>query len=129
MPSKRLEMKRRDRAVLLWGVAFFGLAQATGFGRLQVTPRPERFSLGRSTVQRTPNPSESIIQWQSHAALTSRETEEVVFVGDSCCLMGVIPAIVENGTKLKTRNLGTNAYLGTAGHADLLQLYLDRHGP
>ena len=127
MGAKNRDMRRRDRSILLWTAAFFVLLQAAGYALLQVTPRPERFSLGRGNVLLAPDICETIIHWQSQAVLTSHEPADIVFLGDSSCLMGVMPAVVEDKAKRPTRNIGTVAYMGNTGHADILDLYLERH--
>jgi hypothetical protein len=75
-----------------------------------------------------PSLESSILQWQMDILLSRQIPEvDVLFLGDSSCLMGVIPRILEKKTGLKVWNLGTIAWLATEGHADVLQLYLKSH--
>jgi hypothetical protein len=119
----------RDRAAFLWAVLFFGLIQAGGYLLLKNLPHLDRFTHSGQGVLTAPAIEESIIQWQSDFLLTSAEPQDVVFVGDSSCLMGVMPAIIEKNTHLKVRNLGTLAWLSAEGHADVLRLFVQHHGP
>src|SRR5262249_43943317 len=67
------------------------------------------------------------IQWQVSHLLTNPETQDVVFFGDSSCLMGIVPGEVTRESGLRGWNFGTLGVLTTDGHADLLDLYLRGH--
>lgn len=128
MATRTLDDRRRARAAFLWACAFFGLAQLVGLAMLQIAPRPERIKLDGPGAAKIPDVCESTLQWQCHYLLTTNDREELLFIGDSSCLMGVMPAVVGDKTHLRTRNLGTLGYLGADGHADMLQLFVERHG-
>jgi len=72
-----------------------------------------------------PTVGDSVIHWQ----LSNGEPAEIVFIGDSSCLMGVQPNVVSEITNRSTRNMGTIAMLHSEGHADGLEKYIEKHGP
>jgi hypothetical protein len=111
---------------LLWAVASFVACQAA-LGIARVRPPSQRFN--EAELNGVPTLAESIVQWQVSNLKDDLGPTEVVFFGDSSCLMGIMPRIVEEGTGLRCWNFGTLGWLSTDGHADLLQLYVDRHGP
>ena len=74
-----------------------------------------------------PTLDESIVQWQIYNLFTSDENPDLLFLGDSSCLMGVVPQEVKAKTGLSTLNLGTIGSLWTEGHAEILELFLKKH--
>lgn len=62
--------------------------------------------------------------------LHTENAVRIVSIGDSSCLMGVIPEIVERETGLKTTNLGTLASLTVGGYVAMGHQALERtHKP
>ena len=80
-----------------------------------------------SSYTGVPTLENSIVQWQLHHMLNLKSAIDVMFVGDSSCLMGIEPSIVSERTGLKCWNIGTLAWLGTQGHALVLEKYLRTH--
>ena len=116
----------RARRVLLWTCVAFVVLQA-GLGLKHGASFSRRFN--EAELNHVPDLAESIVQWQVSNLIEDLGPIDVVFFGDSSCLMGVMPRIVEEDTGLHCWNFGTIGWLSTDGHADLLQLYVDRHGP
>jgi hypothetical protein len=106
-------------------VAF--LAFQVGAGLKQTTILSKRFN--EIDLVQVPSLAESIVQWQVSNLFDDIGPMDVVFFGDSSCLMGVMPRVVEEETGLRCWNFGTLGWLSTEGHADLLQLFVDKHGP
>lgn len=95
--------------------------------RPEVAVRTERYYRYGGWIRTSPTPEESIIQWQVHHLLMDVPPQEVIFVGDSSCLMGIVPQRITERTGLPAWNLGTVGSLSTHGHARILELYLQRH--
>ena len=76
---------------------------------------------------RVPNVEESTIQWQMDRL--RREAADIVIIGDSSAMMGLEPMVFEQATGLEVQNYATVSWLHTEGHADVLDLYLEHHGP
>ncbi|MDB5341571.1 MAG: hypothetical protein JWN70_7190 [Planctomycetaceae bacterium] len=89
--------------------------------------RANRFQRDSGWLRTTPTLEESIVQWQVHHLLTAVPPQDVLFVGDSSCLMGVIPEVITQGTQLRAWNLATVGSLSTLGQADILDLYFAKH--
>lgn len=68
-----------------------------------------------------------MIQWQVDRL--TREAAELVIIGDSSAMMGLEPRMFEDELRLSTQHFGTVCWLHTDGHADLIGLYLEVHGP
>jgi hypothetical protein len=111
---------------VLWAVLSFVVCQAA-LSLLRVRPPSQRFN--EAELSGVPTLAESIVQWQVTNLQEDLGPVDVVFFGDSSCLMGVMPRIVGEDSGLRCWNFGTLGWLSTDGHADLLQLYVDRHGP
>jgi hypothetical protein len=124
MSWSRLPYERRGRRLLVWMALFFLLLQLAA-RRVPGPPPTGRFN--DSGERGVPAVEESIVHWQVSHLLTSPETQDVVFFGDSSCLMGLVPDAVTQECGLRGWNFGTLGWLGTDGHADLLELYLERH--
>lgn len=78
---------------------------------------------------RMPTFTESIIQWQIFEASNLNRRQEVLFLGDSSCLMGLQPNVVVRETGLETWNLGTISWIGVRGHTRVLETYLQENPP
>lgn len=52
------------------------------------------------------------------------QNNDVIFVGDSSCLMGVSPKVIEKETGLKVVNLATNGGAGIIGYETVIRKYL-----
>lgn len=76
---------------------------------------------------RPPSVDETLIHWQIDRLW--RTPADVVLFGDSSALMGLDPAVFAQVTGRSTQNFGTVRWLATEGHADILELYVERHGP
>lgn len=59
----------------------------------------------------------------------TNENYDVIFFGDSSCLMGVSPKIIEKETGLKVLNLGTYGGTGIIGYEAILRSYLKSNNP
>ncbi|MEI7493801.1 MAG: hypothetical protein WCJ92_04295 [Alphaproteobacteria bacterium] len=57
------------------------------------------------------------------------QNNDVIFVGDSSCLMGVSPKIIEEETGLKVLNLATYGGSGIIGYEAILRKYLKFNSP
>ena len=129
--------ERRARIVVVWTALAFVMMQVivtilpgypwTNRTEPETAVRTNRFHRDNGWLRTTPTLEESIIQWQVHHLLTAVPPQDVLFVGDSSCLMGVIPAVITKGTELQTWNLATVGSLSTQGQADILDLYLAKH--
>jgi hypothetical protein len=125
-PHRKVPAARRARRILCWAiVAFLGLQVIASLK--QTTSLSKRFN--EVDLVQVPSLAESIVQWQVSNLFDDIGPMDVVFFGDSSCLMGVMPRVVEEETALRCWNFGTLGWLSTDGHADLLQLFVDRHGP
>ncbi len=133
MPAR----ERRARIVVVWTAMAFVLLQVivttlpgypwTARAEPETAVQTNRFHRDNGWLRTTPTLEESIIQWQVHHLLTAVSPQEVLFVGDSSCLMSVIPEVITQGTGLRTWNLATVGSLSTLGQADILDLYLTKH--
>lgn len=128
-----LEERRPFRApwaLLLAAVLFAALEWLSGRAapavRIQHTDTLHERFYDRSGV---PGIESSVVQWQTHRVLHARDPFDVVLTGDSSCLMGLKPKLIESATGLRTTNLGTLGYLWPDGHLELFDLFVDRHGP
>jgi hypothetical protein len=99
---------------------------------LALHPRPEYKDLVRHRLYSpavAPDIAESIVQWQvAHATLVN-ERQDLLLLGDSACLNGLLAVELMERTGLKTWNLGTFGFTYTTGHADILELFIERNGP
>ena len=91
--------------------------------------RAGRFWTQRYKMHKRPSVEESIVQWQVYHLFDAVEPQDVVLIGDSSCLMGVMPDVITEETGLKAWNLGTVGTLSIAGHARILEQYLKKNGP
>lgn len=129
--------QRRSFQVVLWTIgwtiALQGLAALLpgypwpSHTQPEVAVRTERYYRYGGWIRTSPTPEESIIQWQVHHLLTDVPPQDVVFVGDSSCLMGIVPQRIMEQTGLPAWNLGTVGSMSTHGHARILELYLQRN--
>lgn len=129
--------ERRARIVVVWTAVAFVLMQVVVAGlpgypwstrtEPELAVRTNRFQRDSGWVRTTPTLEESIVQWQVHHLLTAVPPQDVLFVGDSSCLMGVMPEVITQDTQLRTWNLATVGSLSTQGQADILDLYLTKH--
>ncbi len=78
---------------------------------------------------RPPQLAESIVQWQTVHTLTNAKPYDVIFLGDSSCLMGLVPKSFNEETGLKSLNICTTGWLYIDGHVELLDLYLSHATP
>jgi hypothetical protein len=76
-----------------------------------------------------PFPEESIIDQQWKVSQNTSHHAEILIVGDSSGLMGIDAIEMESRLGHSTYNLSTIAFLGTQGHAALLEQYLLHHSP
>ncbi|MBN2383351.1 hypothetical protein JXQ70_10750 [bacterium] len=77
---------------------------------------------------RVPAFEESIIQWQFYHALADQTPVDILLVGDSSCLMGLRPELIQKRTGLSCWNIGTLDYLGARGYTDALELFIQVRG-
>ncbi len=99
---------------------------------LALHPRPARKDLVRHRLYNpavAPDIAESIVQWQVAHATLLNERLDLLLLGDSACLGGLLAIELMEETGLKTWNLGTFGFTYTDGHADILELFIERNGP
>ena len=116
----------RGRRALAWAAASFVLFQVGAAAVVGANRHPARSDEGRLTGP--PMLTDSLHTWLVRLALDG-DRPDVVFIGDSSCSMGIIPAEVEAVAGRPAMNLGTYGPHTIDGHADMLQLAVDRHGP
>jgi hypothetical protein len=81
-------------------------------------------------IHSAPSVDASIVHWQTVSILSHRIPKvDVLFLGDSSCLMSLRSVLFERLTGYPAWNLGTLGWLSTEGHAELLSLYLENHAP
>lgn len=137
MSKPRKLNEHRARSVVVWAVMCYAMTQLIVFclpgypwpARTdpEVAVRANRFNRNGAWLRNVPTLEESIIQWQVCHLLTAVGPQDIVFIGDSSCLMGVVPQVISEATKMRTWNLGTVGSLSTTGHAEILNLYLRKH--
>ena len=120
--SERATAVAAAAALLLVGAAEAGIALRFGRALLPVEAVPFHQRGAVPTVE------ESIIEWQVLDAWRGIGAQDVVFAGDSSCLMGVQADAFEGLTGLRTRNLATMGWLGLQGQADVVRIALE-HAP
>jgi hypothetical protein len=126
MSPSRSPFERRGLFVLAWAALVLLVLQVAA----RSVPAPPPSHRFRDSGQReAPSVTDSIVQWQVTYLMTARETQDAIFLGDSSCLMGIVPEAVSRASGLRCWNFGTLGWLATHGHADLLDLYLEKHGP
>ncbi len=86
--------------------------------------KPARFG----SELRVPTITESMLQWQFTHLLELKTPHDVLLLGDSSCLMGLRPKLMEEELKTTVWNLGTLGWIYTDSHADLLEIYVERVG-
>lgn len=89
---------------------------------------PSAWSLGHRfyPATRIPTVEESVTQWQLDRLRSA--PADVVLIGDSSALNGLVPAAFEEATGLRAQNFATICWATVDGHADVLELYLRTHG-
>jgi hypothetical protein len=125
MSSKSRGLRKRARAILLWAGLSFALLQV-GAALLPATRTGPFDDLG---VWQVPPLETSIVQWQTRQLAEPGPAQDVIFFGDSACLMGVRSRQVQEIAGLRVWNFGTLGWLGTEGHAEILAMYLEKHAP
>jgi hypothetical protein len=78
-------------------------------------------------VYRVPYYAESAIEYQMEYAMHSSEYNDVIFLGSSSALAGVMPVLFEERTGLRAYNLATVGSVGPDGELDIFRAYLDHH--
>lgn len=112
---------------LQWGLVLLGILGIEVATTVAPNPAPPIDSDARIyPPTRVPTLDESLIQWQIER-LTENDADVVLF-GDSSALMGLNPAVFEEVTGAATQNFGTVVWLTSEGHADTLELFIQRNG-
>ena len=75
-----------------------------------------------------PTADQSVIYWQVANLDHTKGRQDVLFVGDSSCSMGLRPELMFKDTGLRTWGLGTNAYWQVEGHLAVLRYAIRRIG-
>jgi len=75
----------------------------------------------------SPNMVESSINYQIGSVYTYKGDPDILLIGDSSCMFGLIPMDVNRMTGLDCLNIATVGYLGVQGQVDLLEYYLKLH--
>lgn len=94
--------------------------------------RPEYKDLVRHRIYDpavTPDIAETIVQWQVAHATLLNQRQDLLLLGDSACLNGLLAVDLLEETGLKTWNLGTFGFTYTTGHAAILDLFIRHNGP
>ncbi len=78
-------------------------------------------------VDRAPNCPEAEMNFPMSYALESSEANDVIFLGDSVCRVGIDPSLFTELTGYSAWNLGGQFSLGIDGMQLILQAYLARH--
>lgn len=76
---------------------------------------------------RVPEWSESYTDWNMAYVLGAADSNDVLFVGDSSCVVGVDPRQFTARTGLSAYNLGAPGFLGFEGFLLIVRRYLDHH--
>lgn len=92
----------------------------------QMAVQQERFNREGGWLRENPTLEESILHWQLYHMLTAVEPQDIVFTGDSSCLMGIMPTEISELTRLRTWNLGTMGSLSIRGQTHILELFLNK---
>jgi len=109
-------------AVCVAGAAL-GLMFGAGYAAGQrVEPELDFLSPGRA-----PNSGEAVIGVAMTYAISSRDYNDLVFLGDSTCEMGIDPHRLANESGLSAWNLGTMRGFGPYGFFLLASAYLQHH--
>lgn len=66
---------------------------------------------------------------QQVVRLEALQTTDIAFVGDSSCLMGVVPSILEKELGMSVSNLCTLAYLGPRSYAGFIDKLAAKNAP
>lgn len=116
------------RALAHWGAVIATVvAVEAAVAALPEPPAPIDLGARLYPTSRVPSIDESLIQWQVDRLV--HVPTDIVLFGDSSALMGLDPAVFTEATGLRAQNFGTVRWLATDGHADILELYVERHGP
>jgi hypothetical protein len=68
------------------------------------------------------------MQWQTYHLFHLKESQDVILLGDSSCLIGLRPNLIMERTGLKAWNLGTVGVMGVVGHQRILETYVSLYG-
>ena len=128
VPPRSRQLSARRNTVRQW-LIFAAIVAVVELAASLVSPAGSPLERGERFYPptRVPTSEESTIQWQLDRLL--RESAQLVIIGDSSAMMGLEPAAFEHHLGLTTQNFGTVSWLHTEGHADILDLYIDTHGP
>ncbi len=77
---------------------------------------------------RLPGIEETIIAWQLRNIQDNSDHADIVLLGDSSCLVGLDPILMEHDLRKKVLNMGTIGWLMAEGHTDLLEAFIKKHG-
>ncbi len=70
---------------------------------------------------------ESVVAFQMNYAYNETQGNDVVFLGDSTCAFGILPAQFTRSTGLSSYNLGVPGFVGLKGCQVLAETYLQHH--
>ena len=76
---------------------------------------------------RVPLFTESVIEAHMDYALNSNEYNDVIFLGASAALTGIVTNSFEEATGLRAYNLGNVVVIGPDGHLEIFRAYLKGH--
>src|SRR5437588_376835 len=99
----KMPANRRARRTLTWAAVLFVLLQGGIYGFLRFAAPTTRYN--GSSMNKTPNLVDSLVQWQV-VNMIAAEPTEVIFFGDSSCLMGVMPNTIAARTGQSAWNFG-----------------------
>jgi hypothetical protein len=109
--------------VLAVGAVIPALLSAVGYCIGKNTESDLRFFEPR----RPPTLDEACVACPIEYALRSNEENDVIFVGDSTCRVGIDPTRFEQATGLRAYNLGSEGGIGPTGFLITAKAYLSRH--
>jgi hypothetical protein len=78
---------------------------------------------------RVPDWGETFTHCTMEYVVNSPEYNDVVFLGDSTCVVACKPRQFESATRLTAYNLGAAGFLGIDAYIMILRLYLEHHPP
>ncbi len=81
------------------------------------------YYLGGMPVQTT----QSIVSWQTQRTLELKNSPDVIVLGDSSALVGVIPPLIQKRTRLTCQNFGLVQDVTIKSHVDMLEFFLKKH--
>jgi hypothetical protein len=109
--------------VLFIALALFVSVYLVGFWGVRSLTSNSQFL----PVHRVPWFVESVIEYHMDYTMNSDKYNDVVFLGASGAMAGIIPNLFEENTGLRAYNFGTVIDIGPDGHLEIFRAYLKSH--